>query len=233
MTNLRSPSEAPLRASTRFAFRSVPALVLFVAVAGATLAADLLSKHVVFDRLLADANCQRQSLRYLAERPGTPPRLLLGLYHHDLLSGVRWTLSTNPGVVFGVEAIPRWAVNVATLVAVILVTVMFACSDRRAWATHLALSLILAGALGNLYDRLFCAVALPGTNLVIHQEVRDFIDMSQLRLGSLHYPWIFNVADALLVIGVAILMLHLILHPNPRPAKAGEEKTKTEMANRE
>jgi signal peptidase II len=209
--------EATPRASANFACRSLPAVTLFLLIAGLTLAADLVSKHVVFETLLDDPNARALSLGYLAQRPTTPPRLLLGIYHRDVLSGVRWTLSTNPGVVFGLETIPRWAVNLATLFAIILVTVMFACSPRRAWATHLALALILAGALGNLYDRLFSAVPLPGTPMVIHQEVRDFIDLSQLRLGPLHYPWVFNVADALLVIGVGILMVHLVLHSRPRP----------------
>ena len=37
----------------------------------------------------------------------------------------------------------------------------------------------------------------------ILRNVRDFIDCSDLG-----YPWVFNVADVLLVIGVAILGLH-------------------------
>ena len=65
---------------------------------------------------------------------------------------------------------------------------------------HAALAFILAGALGNLYDRLFGAVSIPGFEPIRYQ-VRDFIDCSEL-----YYRWVFNVADMLLVIGVAMLI---------------------------
>ena len=70
---------------------------------------------------------------------------------------------------------------------------------------HVALAFVLAGALGNLYDRLWSQVRLPGDG-VIKYEVRDFIDCS-----GLYYPWVFNVADVLLVVGVAMLLLHSFL----------------------
>jgi len=66
------------------------------------------------------------------------------------------------------------------------------------------MALILAGALGNLYDRLFSEIAPLGM-APIERNVRDFMD-----LGDLYYPWIFNVADVLLVVGVALLCLHWI-----------------------
>lgn len=55
----------------------------------------------------------------------------------------------------------------------------------------LSLSLILAGAAGNLIDRL------------IYGYVRDFIDFS---VGTYHWP-AFNVADSALTIGITILVL--------------------------
>jgi signal peptidase II len=67
---------------------------------------------------------------------------------------------------------------------------------------HVSLALILGGAAGNLYDRLFSAVRLPGLE-PIRGHVRDFIDCRDLA-----YPYIFNVADALLVAGAAMILLH-------------------------
>jgi signal peptidase II len=62
-----------------------------------------------------------------------------------------------------------------------------------------ALGLITAGALGNLYDR------------ATHGQVRDFILMLE------HYwPYIFNIADVLLCIGVPLLMICWIFQPDPR-----------------
>jgi signal peptidase II len=64
---------------------------------------------------------------------------------------------------------------------------------------QVALSLLLAGAIGNFIDRL------------ARRYVIDFIDWFA---GSYHWPT-FNVADSLIVVGVALLLLH------PGQRKAG------------
>ena len=51
-------------------------------------------------------------------------------------------------------------------------------------------SFIIGGALGNLYDR------------VAYGYVVDFLDFS-----GLYFPWVFNVADASINVGVALLLL--------------------------
>jgi len=144
--------------------------------------------------------------QYVDDHAESASRKLLHFFRRDFAPGVRLSLSTNPGVVFGL-GVPRWIVNLATGGAILLVAGMFAWSDRRARAMHLGLALILAGAAGNLYDRVFSVVQLPHAGLEpIRRHVRDFIDCSQL-----HYPWVFNVADAWLVVGVGLLMLQWIL----------------------
>ena len=82
---------------------------------------------------------------------------------------------------------------------------------------HVALALILGGAIGNLYDRLFSSVALPGL-APIRRHVRDFIDCSDL-----HYDYIFNLADAWLVIGVVMVFLQWLADARrERLAKTGD-----------
>jgi lipoprotein signal peptidase len=196
---------------TRPAYRSAAAVLAFVTVAGAALAADLASKHLAFSGLLADPACRAAMEDHLARDPDASAKTLLHYFHRDVMPGLRWTLSTNPGVVFGLS-VSRPIVNAVTCLAIALVIGMFAASDRRAWAMHLAMAFLLAGAAGNLYDRLFSVVRLHGADLAICREVRDFIDFSQARIGGLNYPWIFNVADAWLVVGVGILMLQWVLH---------------------
>jgi signal peptidase II len=67
---------------------------------------------------------------------------------------------------------------------------VFATSKARQWVVHLSLGMITAGALGNLYDR------------AVHHGVRDM-----LQFYVNWYPWIFNLADVLLCVGVPLLML--------------------------
>jgi signal peptidase II len=85
---------------------------------------------------------------------------------------------------------------------------VFAKSNTGQRSFHAALGMILAGALGNLYDRIFNG-----------GEVRDFIKI-ELHIRDFElWPWIFNVADMLLVCGVSILMLNIWLsrkHPGTR-----------------
>jgi signal peptidase II len=194
--------------SRRLAVRSPICVAVFLAVSAAGLTADLLTKHAVFQSLLGRpglADDVRLAQARLRARHGE------GFSSRDVLEecqlrrpvcpGVQLTLSTNPGVVFGIN-VPRPAVAVATAITMALVFYFFATSDRRAWAVQAALALILAGAMGNLYDRLFSKVELPGIE-PIRNQVRDFIDCS-----GLHYPWVFNVADVLLVVGVALLVVH-------------------------
>jgi signal peptidase II len=71
-------------------------------------------------------------------------------------------------------------------------------------ASTLALSLILGGAIGNLWDRL------------TDGRVTDFLDFY---VGVHHWPP-FNVADSAIVVG-ALLLLMRMLHKEPQARNAG------------
>jgi len=165
----------------QFAGRSLTAWIIFGAIFAVGVAADLLSKSVVFN-WLRDVE------------PETGSRAIIG-------GVMRFTLRTNPGGAFGLNLMPPFMVVIATVLATAFVLYFFATSPRRAHFTHTALAMILAGALGNLYDRLFSDEWVPGVGQRVRQ-VRDFIDF-----GEFYYPWVFNVADILLVVGVGILLL--------------------------
>lgn len=125
------------------------------------------------------------------------------------------SLSTNPGIVFGLTALPGWVVQVATVGAMIAVGVLFAGSARKYWGLHSALGMVLAGAIGNLYDRVFVTVALP-KQPICEGHVRDFIDVTIPVVG---FRWpVFNIADVLLVVGLGIIILHVLRH-REKPAK--------------
>jgi signal peptidase II len=119
----------------------------------------------------------------------------------------------NPNAAFGLGHFigpgPRRAIFlVAALVAAGAVIHYFRqLRDDQRWF-QVALSLVLAGALGNFVDR-----ALRG-------YVIDFVDWYWWNRPDLRWPT-FNVADSTLVVGVALLLLR------PFPAKgdaAGDGK---------
>jgi signal peptidase II len=118
-------------------------------------------------------------------------------------------LVLNPGAVFGFGAHRRDFFIGFTIVVVSVGLALFAVKttsiDRHG---HLGIGLALAGGLGNFYDRLFIG------------RVRDFIQFApDLRLphgwtwpGTNNpemLPWVFNIADLLLLIGMLMVLGHL------------------------
>lgn len=162
--------------------------------------------------------------------------------------------SLNAGALFGLGKGLTPVFIAASVVALLFVLFLFIHSTRDRRSLHVALGLVLAGALGNLYDRAFviadivrytadgrahmeaCKVieesngnvrvgvwpeggpphhTIPARyQPVISQQgvVRDFIKMEpSFKIGGLRidiWPWVFNVADVLLVVGVGLLLLN-------------------------
>jgi len=188
------------------AWRCRNTIILFILITAAGLAGDLLSKHYAFKSVLDDDALPKKiedlQNKYEGDLSGMQ---LLGLMEKKRLApGVQITLSLNPGIVFSLS-MPKAIVHIATAITLLLVIMLFVTSSDKAWSIHIALALIMAGALGNWYDRAFSSVTLPGADPIRH-HVRDFIDCSEL-----YYNYIFNVADVLLVVGVAKMILHRII----------------------
>ncbi|HBS29451.1 MAG TPA: hypothetical protein DEB06_08380 [Phycisphaerales bacterium] len=122
--------------------------------------------------------------------------------------GLELKLVLNSGAVFGAGQGKRWFFIAFTISALGFALVLFArWSTARDTLTHCAIALILAGGLGNLYDRLRFAC------------VRDFLHplpTATLPFGLTWpggeralWPYVSNVADAFLLVGIAILMWRL------------------------
>ena len=203
--------------------RSGRAICFFVALTAIALASDLLSKHYVFQSLMPPQKALTEQIEQIQAGALTDPRYARKLDSREMLQhlnlrrhvcpGLDLVLSANKGAVFGMELhksgnIHRLVVSLATLIVTVLMVGWFATSHRRAWYVHISTALILAGALGNLYDRLASCISLGGMEPILY-NVRDFIDCSSIPLPfGFRYVWIFNVADAWLVIGVGLMMLH-------------------------
>ncbi len=120
---------------------------------------------------------------------------------------LEFTLVLNPGAVFGIGAGQRWFFVVFTVIACMVAMLLFVRWTRpKDWMAHAGFGLIIAGGIGNLYDRLVFAC------------VRDFIHPFpgvRLPLGlgwpggtNELWPYVSNVADALLIVGIGMLMIH-------------------------
>ena len=123
-----------------------------------------------------------------AERLLAPQRI-----PHDVLGGwLRFTLVYNPGAAFGLNlgAQSRWIFTVLTVVALVILGRLYLAATRGAVPRILALSLVCAGALGNLMDRLRSEMG-----------VVDFLDVG---VGDARWPT-FNVADMAVSIGAVLL----------------------------
>ncbi len=120
---------------------------------------------------------------------------------------LRLTHWTNEGAAFSMfadSASPhavRWGLVAFSLVAALAVLVAMIKLGNRITLTTVALAMILAGALGNVHDR------------IAYGSVVDFIEV---HIFSYHWPD-FNVADSSIVIGACLLMLDSLL-PDKTPA---------------
>ncbi|MHC4561582.1 MAG: signal peptidase II [Planctomycetota bacterium] len=204
----------PAPAKGLHAWHNPTAIGCFIFLTLAGLATDLISKHMAFDRLLSareNLPAEIDIIRtQLAAKGNDQPESRAILHYLDVqqptgIPHVKFTLSTNPGVVFGLP-MPRVVVVLISIAMTAVVTFFFLTSDIHHRWLHVALALILAGALGNLYDRVFAVVALPGIEPIRYQ-VRDFIDCTALK-----YPWIFNIADVLLVQGMSVIVAHRLVY---------------------
>jgi len=109
----------------------------------------------------------------------------------------------NPGVSFGMlradNAFGRAMLILFALVVVSALAWWARTAERR--LTALALGLVMGGAIGNnLIDRIRLG------------HVIDFLDFS-----GLHFPWVFNVADSAISVGVVLLLLDT-LRPQAQPS---------------
>jgi len=186
--------------------------LIFVVLTASALSWDLFSKSVVFRDLGypgADPQPAAQGAHTIFARPqgreGESVPYLDGWMTFRLLT------SFNRGALWGVGQKYTWLFAALSLAAVVgIPTWLFAFHAARSLWLTAALSLILGGTLGNLYDRMGLHGCVDGSGDTM-TAVRDFLLFT---FGKFHWP-VFNFADVFLVTGASMLVLHSLLPARP------------------
>lgn len=125
---------------------------------------------------------------------------------------VQLTFIENPGMAWGIHfgVVGKFFLSMFSIIAsIVLVYIIKKIRDNH-FGVKLGFTLILAGAVGNLIDRVFYGV-FYGYAPLLYGKVVDFIqvDVPDIDLGfysMTHFP-VFNVADSCVTIGIVILLI--------------------------
>ena len=97
----------------------------------------------------------------------------------------------NEGIAFGLLSFDKdYLYNLLTILIIVLIIIIFFMILKNIGFKKYSLLMVLGGALGNLYDRIY------------FKAVPDFIDF---HIGNFHW-FIFNVSDIFISLGVLLLI---------------------------
>ena len=129
----------------------------------------------------------------------------------------RITFTENPGMAFGYNPgsdFKLW-ITIFSVVASIGLLIYLYSSRKKSLSLRIAIALILAGAIGNVFDRVFYGVLYHYAPL-FYGKVVDFFDFDFFNFtlfGRSYERWpIFNIADASVTVGVLILLFFYKKH---------------------
>lgn len=122
----------------------------------------------------------------------------------------RLTYIENPGMAFGMEIGSKPIRSIFTIFASILIIYFIYKNRKEIFYLRFSLALILGGAIGNLFDRIFHGV-IYGTDKLLSGNVVDFfqINIPDIKIfGKVFYSWpIFNIADIAITAGFVMILI--------------------------
>jgi signal peptidase II len=117
----------------------------------------------------------------------------------NIFPGFNFTLMYNEGAAFSflsdASGWQRWFFSTVAIIVSIAIVIWLKTLAPGQRVTALSLTLILGGAIGNVWDRILLG------------HVVDFIDVYY---ASYHWP-AFNIADSAITVGAAILIIESLL----------------------
>ena len=110
----------------------------------------------------------------------------------------------NEGIAFGLFSFDEnYLYNILTLIILLIIIIIFFMIRGNKGIKKYSLLMILGGALGNFYDRIF------------YRAVPDFIDF---HISNFHW-FIFNFADIFITIGVIFMIIFEFIGNNDEESK--------------
>ena len=107
----------------------------------------------------------------------------------------------NEGIAFGFFSFnEKIFYNILTIIILIIILIIFIMTIKSDGFKKYSLLMILGGALGNVFDRLY------------YKAVPDFIDF---HIGNFHW-FIFNVADIFITIGILFMVIIELFNKNQK-----------------
>ena len=107
----------------------------------------------------------------------------------------------NEGIAFGLFSFnDKIFYNILTIIIIIIILIIFFMIIKSDGFKKYSLLMILGGALGNVFDRLY------------YKAVPDFIDF---HIGNFHW-FIFNVADIFITIGILFMVIIELFNKNQK-----------------
>jgi len=208
-----TPSESAPSSGARHSPKGVragasrSAWAILVIVAALCVGLDLWSKDLAFEHVGGDPVEIRRE-RVLELMPGRLDEVIIEQVGYPapvvvVPNALELKLVLNPGAVFGIGAGKRWFFIFFTAVAfsaVLWAFMKWTLAHQRIVICGYAM--IVGGGLGNLYDR------------VVYACVRDFLHplptaTIPMTGGRPLWPYVSNIADALLLIGIGIIFVHV------------------------
>jgi lipoprotein signal peptidase len=156
------------------------------------------------------------------DEPGKVVRFIPDWLHFEF--------TKNEGAVFGIGQGQRWLFIAVSIGAIAFLTYLFSASGRQR-LYQIILGMLLAGVLGNMYDRL------------VFGHVRDMIHGlpgwtwgGTWQIPVLNYPsgarevfpYIFNVADILLCVGVFFMVVYSFFNKPEGETEKNSDRTPAE-----
>jgi signal peptidase II len=184
-------------------FRSPAALARFFITTIAGVSLDLWTKKFAFQKLAIDVVPLPDGKVTVYSRPA----------YQFIRGWLEFEVMPNQGAVFGIGQGMRVLFIIVSIAAIIFLTYLFATSGKRRFY-QVVLGMLLAGVLGNMYDRITLGY------------VRDMIHA--LPRWPHFFPWIFNVADSLLCVGVGLMILFSVA---PGQKKTGQNDRQKDLSS--